>query len=121
MSVPRAALNGLGSPGMVVQTVLTAVLIVVTTANMALWAFRPGWFRTGPRAARGMGVVTAIWVIVLPAGGGVSLGLGAEGLAHGQPAAWQGIAIGVIAMACWPVTIAAVRKRRATRATPGQH
>ena len=104
-----------------VQTVLTAMVIVVTTANVALWAFRLAWYRAGPRTARGMGVVTAIWMILLSAGGGVSLGLGADGLANGQPAGWQGIVTGVIAMACWPVAIAAVRKRRAARAMSGQH
>jgi hypothetical protein len=99
--------------GMVVQTALMVIVIVITTINVALWAFRPGQYRTGPRAARWMGIMTMVWVIFLPAGGGVSLGFGADDLAAGQSGGWQGIVIGVIALASWPVVILALRKRHA--------
>ena len=96
------------------ETVLALAVIVLTvftTANVFLWAFRPGFFRIGPRACRGMGAITAACVIVLPVGGAVLLALGTDAVATGRTDTWQGIVTGAIAVACWPVTILALRKR----------
>jgi hypothetical protein len=69
---------------MVFETVLAVAVIAITTVNIALWAFRPGSYRPGPRARRGMGIITVAWVILLPLGGATSLGFGADALAAGQ-------------------------------------
>jgi hypothetical protein len=102
---------------MVFETVLAVAAVGVTTVNIALWAFRPGSYRPGPRARRWMGIITVAWVILLPVGGAISLGLGADALAAGQGGAWPGIVTGSVALACWPVVILALRKRRATSRT----
>ncbi len=105
------------SEAVVFETVLAVACIVSGTANAALWAFRPGPYRPGPRARRGMGVLTVVWAILLPVGGAVSLGFGTDALATGQGGAWQGIVTGAVALACWPVVILALRKRRAMNQT----
>jgi hypothetical protein len=99
---------------MVFETVLAVAVIAITTVNIALWAFRPDSYRLGPRARQTMGIITVAWVILLPVGGATSLGLGADAVAAGQRGAWQGIVVGAVSLACWPVAILALRKRRAT-------
>jgi hypothetical protein len=93
---------------MVIETVVQVGLIVSTTINIALWAFRPNSCSTDPRARRFSEIFTIVWVIVLPAGGAAALAL--------ESNTWQGIVTGAVALACWPVTIAALRKRRVSRA-----
>jgi hypothetical protein len=98
-----------------VVTVLTVGLIVSTTVNVALWAFRPRSFRQDSRSRQRLGtILTTIWVIVLPAGAAVSLALSAGALDPGQSGAWPGIVTGAAAIACWPVAIVALRQRRAS-------
>lgn len=94
---------------MVIETVLSFAVIVITTVNVALWAFRPNHYRTGPRARQAMGILTAVWAIFLPVGGAVALALGGT---------WQGVVTGTVALACWPVTFLALRKRRMTSPSP---
>lgn len=62
------------------QTALTVAVIVITTTNVALWAFRPLWYRFGPKLIRCMSIFTMLWVVFLPAAGGISLGFGAHDL-----------------------------------------
>jgi hypothetical protein len=59
-----------------------------------------------------MRIVTAVWVIFLPVVGAPLLGLSAAALATGQPNAWQNVLTSSIALACCPVAILALRKRR---------
>jgi len=99
--------------GMVIETVLTVGVILSPTANVTLWAFRPRSYRVSRGARRVTGIITITWVIVLPVGGALLLGLSADALATGQPDALQDILMGAVAMACWPVVVLALRKRRA--------
>ena len=103
---------------MVLMTAFWVAVIVSTTGNLALFAFRPDSYRTAPWGRQVMGIITAVWVIVLPVGGAILLGLGADALASGHRGAWQDIVTGGVALACWPVVILAVRKRRATDRNP---
>lgn len=93
--------------GMVIETLVLVVVIVINSLNVALWAFRPNSYGTGPRARRWMGMCTVAWAIFLPVGGAVFLALGG---------AWQSVVVGVVALACWPVVILALRKRHVSRA-----
>ncbi len=54
-----------------------------------------------------MGIATVFWAIALPAAGAVDLAGGGG---------WQGYLAGAVALACWPVVILALIKRRASRA-----
>jgi hypothetical protein len=92
---------------MVIETVAQVGVIAFSTINVALWAFRPNHYSTDPRARRWTEICTVAWVIFLPAGGAAGLALGGT---------WQGIVTGAVALACWPVTILALRKRRVSRA-----
>jgi hypothetical protein len=85
-----------------IETVLAVAMIVVNTFNVAMWAFRPNHYSTGRRARRWTGTFTVAWAIVLPAGGAAALALGG---------AW-GVVTGAVALACWPVIILALIKRR---------
>ena len=96
-----------------IQAVLTVGVILFTTLIVALWAFRPRSYRSGPRARLGMGIITTAWVILLPVGAAVLLSLSADALTTKQPDAWQGVLTGTVAVACWPVAVLALRKRRA--------
>jgi hypothetical protein len=58
------------------ETVAWVALIVVTTANVALWAVRPNHYSTGRLARRWMGTCTVAWAIMLPAAGAAALVLG---------------------------------------------
>ena len=98
---------------MVTETVLTVAVIVTGALGVALAAFRPDSYRTG----RGMGFLIAAWVIFLPTAGAAALGIGAYALAAGEQGAWQNLLIGAVAMACWPVALLALRRRRATHRT----
>jgi hypothetical protein len=93
---------------MVIETVVEVGVIVFSTINVALWAFRPNLFSTDPRARRWTEIITVAWVIFLPASGAAALALGSS--------TWQGVVTGAVALACWPVTILALRKRRVSRA-----
>jgi hypothetical protein len=86
----------------VIETVAWVALIVVTTANVALWAFRPNHYSTGRLARRWMGTCTVAWAIMLPAAGAAALALGGT----------SGGVTGTVALACWPVIILALVKRR---------
>jgi hypothetical protein len=86
----------------VIQTVVWVAMIVVTTANVAGWAFRPNHYSTGRLARRWTGTCTIAWAIVLPAGGAAALALGGT----------SGVVTGTVALACWPVILLALIKRR---------
>jgi hypothetical protein len=101
--------------GKVIETVLDVAVIVATTGNVALFAFRPGSYRAAPWTRRVMGIITVAWVIFLPVGG---VGVVAGALASGQQDAWLGIVTGGVALACWPVVILAVRMRSMTYRKP---
>jgi hypothetical protein len=92
---------------MVIETVVWVGVIVLSTINVALWAFRPNHYSTDPRARRWTEIITVVWVILLPVGGAAALTLGSS--------TWQGVVTGVVALACWPVTILALRKLRVAR------
>lgn len=109
----RSASEQVEATRVVLPTVLELVVMIITTINIALWAFRPNYYGRGARARRLMGICTIVWVIFLPVASALSWGLGADGLASGQPGAWQGVVWGAVALACWPVAILALRKRRA--------
>ena len=98
---------------MVIQTVAVVAVMVLGALTVALWAFRPGDYRTDPRAGRVPGFFTAAWVIFLPVAGAAGLSIGTYALAAGEQGAWQNIVIGAVAIACWPVTLLALRRRRA--------
>lgn len=98
---------------MVTETVMLVAVIVIGSLGVARPAFRPDSYRTG----RGLGFLIAAWVIFLPGAGAAALGIGAYALAAGEPGAWQNLVIGAVAMACWPVTLLALRRHRATRRT----
>ena len=89
-----------------IETVLGVGVIVVSTLNVAMWAFRPNNYSTGRLARRWAGALTVAWAIVLPAGGAAALALGGI---------W-GIVTGAVALACWPVIILALIKRRGSPA-----
>ena len=91
---------------MVIQTVVWVAVIVVTTGNVAVWAFRPNHYSTGRLARRWTGTCTIAWAIVLPAGGAASLALGGT----------SGVVTGTVALACWPVILLALVKRRVSPA-----
>jgi hypothetical protein len=93
--------------GMVITTVVRVSVIVTTTLNLALWAFRPNSYANGPRARRWTGTYTVVWAIFLPVCGAVALAFGGT---------WQGVVTGAVALACWPVTILALRRRSVSRA-----
>jgi hypothetical protein len=93
--------------GMVIGTVVEVVVIVVTTVNLAMLAFRPNHYSIAPRARRMTGICTIVWAILLPVGGAVDLAVGGT---------WQGVMTGAVALACWPVIILALRKRHVSRA-----
>ncbi len=105
------------SEAVVFETVLAVAAIICGTANAALWAFRPGSYRPGPRVRRGQGILTVVWVILLAVCGAASLGFGADALAAGQGGGWESIAIGAVALGCWPVAVLALRKRRTMNRT----
>jgi hypothetical protein len=92
---------------MVIETVVQIAVIILSTCNIALWAFRPNGYSVDPRARRITEGLTVAWVIFLPAGGGAALAFGWG--------TWQGFAVGAVALACWPVVILALRKRRRSR------
>jgi len=102
---------------MAAETVLQLVVMILTTSN--IWIFR-NHFRvhagTGRAlvwlARRGSGAIMVAWVMILPLASAVDWKLGADRLAASQPGAWEGVASGVVALACWPVAIMALRKRR---------
>lgn len=66
--------------------------MIITTVNVALWAFRPNDFGNGPQLHQGIrrwpGAITVAWVIYLPLASAVSWGFGADGPAAGYPGAW---------------------------------
>jgi hypothetical protein len=90
----------------VIETVAWVALIVVTTANVALWAFRPNHYSTGRLARRWTGTCTVAWAIMLPAAGAAALALGGT----------SGVVTGTVALACWPAIILALVKRRVSPA-----
>jgi membrane-associated phospholipid phosphatase len=92
------------SIGMVVATVLSVLSAVATTTNTALWAFCPDSYRMGPRLRRVTGILTVGWAVFLVVAGALLLVLGG----------WQSDVLGAVALACWLVTLLAVRKRRLT-------
>jgi hypothetical protein len=92
---------------MVIETVVQIGVIILSTFNVALWGFRPNSYSGDPRARRVTGAITVAWVIFLPVGGGAALAFGWG--------TWQGLAAGGVALACWPVFILALRKRRRSR------
>jgi hypothetical protein len=92
---------------MVIETVVQIAVIIMSTSNIALWAFRPNSYSVDPRARRITEGLTVAWVILLPAAGGAALGFGWG--------TWQGLAVGGVALACWTVVILALRKRRRSR------
>ena len=96
-----------------IDTAIDVTVLLSSTANVALGAFRPRSQSTNPGARRAMRIVTAVWVILLPLGAALLLAASSVGLATGKPDAWQGFLTGGIALACWPVAILALRKRRA--------
>jgi hypothetical protein len=102
----------------VLETALGVAVMVSTTINVALFAFRPDSYRTTPPVRRLTEFITVVWVILLPVAGAFGLGLGATGLASGQRGAWQGVVTGGVALGCWPVVILAVRKRGETCRNP---
>ena len=91
---------------MVIQTVVWVAVIVITTANLAGWAFRPNHYSTGRLAHRWMGTCTVAWAIVLPAAGAAALAFGGA----------SGVVTGSVALACWPVILLALVKRRVSPA-----
>jgi hypothetical protein len=93
--------------GMTIRTVLNVFVIVIPTLNIALWAFRPSHYASTTVARRWAVASTVAWVISLPVVGAVALALGGT---------WQADATGAVALACWPVTILALRKRHVSRA-----
>jgi hypothetical protein len=92
---------------MVIETVAVVAVIVSSTVTIASSAFRPNHYSTDPRARRYGEIFTAAWAILLPAAGAAALALDGT---------WQGIVTGAVALACWPVVILALRKRRVSRA-----
>lgn len=99
------------------ETVAVVAVMVLGALTVALWAFRPGDYRTDPRIGGVPGFFTAAWVIFLPVVGAAGLSTGAYALAAGEQGAWQNIVIGAVAIACWPVTLLALRRRRAAHRT----
>ena len=87
---------------MAIQTVLVVLMLVVTTANVALWAFRPNAYGTRPGLRRILGIATVVWAVFLAAAAALLLVLGG----------WQADVQGAVALACWPVTLLALRRRR---------
>ena len=102
---------------MVAQTVAVVAVMVLGALSVAWWAFRPGDFRGDPRTERWPGIFTAAWVIFLPVAAAAGLSIGAYALAADEQGAWQPIVIGAVATACWPVTLLALRRRRAAHRT----
>jgi hypothetical protein len=90
----------------VIQTVVWVAMIVVTTANVAMWAFRPNHYSAGRLARRWTGTCTVAWAIALPAAGAAELALGGR----------SGVVTGTVALACWPVILLALVKRRGSPA-----
>jgi hypothetical protein len=99
--------------GIVLPTVLPVAVIVITTTNVAIWAFRPRWYRAGPKLTRGMNIFTGVgdlpfivaWAVFLPLAVAVILGSGR-------------IVVGVFAVACGSVTIMALIRRESAKGKP---
>jgi hypothetical protein len=69
------------------------------------------------RTGRGLGFLIAAWVIFLPVAGVGDLAIGVHALVAGERGAWQNLVIGAVAIACWPVVLLTLRRRRATHRT----
>jgi len=89
---------------MVIVTALVLLSVVATTVNVAVWAFRPNNYRTGPWLRRVLGIATVVWAVFVAVAGAVLL----------APGGWQADVLGGVALACWPVTLLAMRRRRLT-------
>jgi hypothetical protein len=87
-----------------IVTVLGVLSVVATSVSVSMWAFRPIKFQTGAWLHRLLGVVSVVWTVFLAAAGAALLILGG----------WQADVLGAVALACLPVSLLAMRKRRLT-------
>jgi len=116
-NLARSASELVEATGMAAETVLQLVVMILTTIN--IWIFRNNFaVHAGTARAlvwlarRGSRAIMVAWVIILPVASAVDWKLGADRLAASQPGAWEAVVTGVVALACWPVAIMALRKRR---------
>ena len=89
--------------------VLPVVLIVAVAATMIVWAARSS--RTATGGTRITNVILRGLEIYLLIGGVGTFGIGVAGVAMGSAASAVSVAIGVVLLACWAITMR-VRRRR---------
>ncbi len=92
--------------------VLPAILVVAVAATVVAWAAQAP--RTAARTARIPNVILRVLEVYLLITGVGTFGIGVAGVATGSAASGISVAIGVVLLACWAITIR-VRRHRERR------